>query len=146
MENELTFNIDIVSRPEKIWNTLTDPARVAKYLFNYQVETDWQPGNTISYFLPLGETKILTLKGTLIKVDPPLYLEHTVFPVGSGIEDKPENYLTTIYQLDFQSSKTVLKVTHRGFLSVENGEKRYVHTQLIWGTIMSGIKEVAEGD
>ncbi len=44
-----TSNINIESIPEKVWDVLTNPENIKKYLFGTEVLTDWNIGSPIVF-------------------------------------------------------------------------------------------------
>lgn len=62
-EIEITLNAPAT----KVWQALTDPLIIKKYLFVTRVETDWQPGRAISF---KGEYngQLYEDKGTVLEV------------------------------------------------------------------------------
>ena len=42
-----TAEIDIAAEPDRVWETLTDPAAVKQWMFGTDLETDWQVGSPI---------------------------------------------------------------------------------------------------
>ena len=42
-----TAEIDIAAEPDRVWETLTDPAAVKQWMFGTELDTDWQVGSPI---------------------------------------------------------------------------------------------------
>ena len=42
-----TAEIDIAATPQDVWDALTDPKQIERYMFGSRVETDWVEGSPI---------------------------------------------------------------------------------------------------
>src|SRR4030081_526895 len=93
-----TAQIDIAATTSQVWNALTDPAQIKRYLFGTEVESDWQPGSPIIW---RGEYqgKAFQDKGEILENEPYHRLTLTHFSPLSGLPDQPENYHTVTYEL-----------------------------------------------
>jgi len=51
MKHDLVVSesIDINAEPSKVWDALTDPAIIKKYLFGTETITDWMVGSEIIF-------------------------------------------------------------------------------------------------
>lgn len=63
-----TAETEIDASPEQVWDVLTDPEQVKKFMFGADVRTDWQPGSPISWQGEY-EGKRYTDKGEILEVD-----------------------------------------------------------------------------
>ena len=144
MEKELIRTIELAATPSQVWKTLTDSDKIAQYMFGARTHTDWQPGSEVDYYIKQGDMEIVAVQGKVIRVEPVHYLEHTVFPAGAGMENKPENHLTTIYKLATTPFGILLTIIQRDFSAVEAGAQRYEDATRAWEMVLPKIKEVAE--
>jgi uncharacterized protein YndB with AHSA1/START domain len=136
-----TAEIDIAGSAEQVWQALTDPAQITKYMFGTQVETDWQPGSPIAWKGEY-EGKPYADKGEIVDVDPHRRLEVTHFSPLSGHDDVPENYHTLTYQLDARGPKT----THVSLSQDNNADADEAeHSRKNWTIVLEGLKSVVEG-
>ena len=73
-------------------------------------------------------------------------MEYTTIDPNSGIEDKPENYLTVTYSLQNDNGSTLLTVTQGDYSKVGDGEKRFKETidGGGWQPILEAIKNLVE--
>src|SRR5207302_1274 len=77
----------------QVWDALTNPDKVRKYLHGTNLVSDWKEGSPISW---KGEWKGQSYedKGKVLEIDPPRHLKYTHWSPMGGSEDKPENYHT----------------------------------------------------
>jgi uncharacterized protein YndB with AHSA1/START domain len=136
-----TAEIDISASAEQVWQALTDPAKIEKYMFGTKVETDWRPESAIVWRGEY-EGKRYEDKGKILAVDPQRLLKLTHFSPLSGQDDVPENYHTLTYELDARGANT----THLS-LSQDNNKDadEAEHSRKNWDTVLEGIKGVVEG-
>ena len=58
----------------------------------------------------------------------------------SGVEDKPENYVTVTYELTEKNGKTEISVTQDNIPS----EEMKAHSAENWRKVLNGMKELLE--
>jgi len=126
-----TYTVDIKAPATEVWQALTDPDLIERYMLGSKVTSDWEVGSPITWE---GEWQGKTYrdKGEVLAVEPPRLLQVTHFSPLSGVEDKPENYHTVTYELSDESDHTHLELTQ------EPGEGAE------WDAILSGLKELVE--
>lgn len=135
-----TAKAEIDAPEEKVWDALTDPDQIKKYMFGSSVSTDWKPGSPIVW---KGEYQGKTYedKGEIVEVERPRLLKLTHFSPSSGLEDRPENYHTLVYELEEREGKTYLS------LSQDNNatEDAAAESRANWETMLERLKQVVEG-
>jgi len=108
-------------------------------MFGSSVSTDWKPGSPIVW---KGEYQGKTFedKGEIVEVERPRLLKLTHFSPSSGLEDRPENYHTLVYELEEREGKTYLS------LSQDNNatEDAAAESRANWETMLEGLKQVVE--
>lgn len=144
MESELKRIVNVNATPEAVWDTLTNSDKIQQYMFGARARTDWQPGSDLDYYIKQGNMEIVAVTGKVVKVNAPFYLEHTVFPAGAGMENNPENHLTTLYQIAATSEGTELTIIQKDFSAVDAGEQRYEDAVRAWDLVIPKIKSVSE--
>ena len=84
-----TAEIDIAAAPDRVWETLTQPAAVKQWMFGTDLETDWQVGSPIVW---KGEYEGNSYedKGEVLEYDAPTRLSVSHFSPTTGQDDVPE--------------------------------------------------------
>jgi uncharacterized protein YndB with AHSA1/START domain len=144
MENTIELTTTIKAKAEQVWDALTNPDKIERYLFGSRCDSDWKPGSKSNFYIEQDGKQITIIKGEVIRSAPNALLEHTLFPHKSGIEDTPENYIVITYELKEHDDETDLTITQRGYKYVENGLERYIDSQKGWKVALPKLKEVAE--
>jgi uncharacterized protein YndB with AHSA1/START domain len=136
-----TAEIDVEASPDDVWEALTEPKLIEKYMFGTHVETDWRPGSPIVWKGEY-EGKRYEDKGEIVAVEPGRRLELTHFSALSGEEDRPENYHTLVYELGERPGGTHVSLSQDNNASAEAAE----HSKRNWEQMLSGLKETVEGE
>ena len=136
-----TAEIEIDASADQVWGALTEPDQIEKYMFGSRVETDWQPGSPIVWKGEYEGTRYED-KGEIVEIEPARRLKVTHFSPLSGQEDVPENYHTLLYELEERDGKTHVSLSQDGNATEEAAE----HSKANWQTMLSGLKNVVEGD
>ncbi len=144
MENKIELKTTIHATPEKVWETLTNPDKIEKYMFGARCDSNWKPGSKSNFYVKQDDKEVTVVKGEVIRSEENRLLEYTLFPANSDIEDIPENYIVAIFELEEDGDETHLYVTQKGYSYVENGKERYIDTMKGWKVALPMLKEVAE--
>lgn len=141
MENSLTVKtgISINAARHNVWQALTDPRLIKQYLFNADVESDWQKGSSITYSGE-WEGKSYQDRGKVIEIVPEQLLHITYLSSSSNKEDKPENYANVIYSLSEEDGTTVISVTED---NIENDEQLR-NCEQNWNNVLENMKRLLE--
>jgi uncharacterized protein YndB with AHSA1/START domain len=134
-----TAETEINASRSEVWQALTDPDQIQKYMFGSRVETDWKPGSRITW---KGEYEGTTYedKGEILEVVQERRLKVTHFSPLSGKEDAPENYHTLVYELEENDGTTHVSLSQDNNPSEEAAE----HSRANWEKMLAGLKEVVE--
>ena len=137
---EAIRTVTIHATRHEVWNALTNPEKVKRYMHGTDMSTDWKEGSPIVW---KGEWKGRSYedKGTVIAVEPQRLLKYTHWSPMGGSEDKPENYHTVTYELAGEDGKTTLTLTQDNNASQEEADKMAVDN---WGPVLDGLKETVE--
>lgn len=137
---EAVKTVTIDAPAAKVWDALTDPAKVAQYLHGTTLSTDWQVGGPITW---TGEWKGRSYvdKGTVLAFEPELLLRTTHWSPLGGSEDRPENYHTVTYELAEHGDTTTLTLTQDNNASQEEAD---IMAEQNWGPVLRALKETAE--
>ena len=135
-EKRLTIDAPV----DDVWDALTRPEQVKRYLHDTKLETDWKVGSPITW---TGEWdgKHYQDKGMVLEVEPKRRLTTTHWSPLSGAEDKPENYHTVTYELADQHGKTILTLRQDNNPSQDEADKMAENN---WGPVLDGLKELVE--
>jgi uncharacterized protein YndB with AHSA1/START domain len=134
-----TARCEIDATPDKVWQALTDPGLIKKYMFGSEVKTDWKPGSAITWQGEFEGRKYED-KGQIIAVEPGRRLEVTHFSPLTGQEDRPENYHRVLYELQQTAGGTSIQLTQDNNSSADEAE----HSAANWQMMLDGLKKVAE--
>jgi len=137
---EAISTVTIRATRREVWNALTDPEKVKRYMHGTDMSTDWKEGSPIVW---RGEWKGRSYedKGTVMAVEPQRLLKYTHWSPMGGSEDKPENYHTVTYELTGEDGKTTLTLTQDNNPSQEEADKMAADN---WGPVLDALKETVE--
>lgn len=125
----------------KIWEALTTPDLIKEYFFGTDAISDWQKGSPI-VFKGEWQGKSYSDRGTIIESIPNKLFVYTYWSSLSGMEDKPENYVTITYELTaIEPLITRLDVRQENIPD----EKMKTNSEENWNKVLKGLKEVCEG-
>ena len=132
-------SIEIDAPAEKVWDALTDPARIKRYMFGSDVATDWQVGSAITWS---GEWqgKPYQDKGEILKKEERRLIEYSHFSPMMGKPDVPENYHTVRIELSEQDGKTTATLRQDN----NADETARAHSEKNWMMFLEGLKQEAE--
>lgn len=134
-----TAEIDVDADPQRVWHALTDPDLVEKYFFGTRVQTDWQPGSSITWS---GEYngKAYEDKGSIVEVRENELLRMTHFSPMTGLPDRPENYHTLTYELRRTPSGTNVRLSQDNNASQDEADRAKGN----WESTLTGLKKTVE--
>jgi uncharacterized protein YndB with AHSA1/START domain len=132
---------EIDAPADRVWKALTDADEIEKYMFGSRVDTDWQPGSSITWKGEY-EGKAYEDKGEILEVVPERRLKMTHFSPMSGEDDVPANYHTLTYELEGHDGHTHVSLSQDNNSSEEAAE----HSRANWEKMLSGLKATIEGD
>ena len=140
IENELLIG----ATPGKVWEVLTSPTQVPKFMFGCTVLCDWQIGSPITW--EGVEDGITYVKGHLLVFENQKQFSYTVFDPNAAYEDIPENYLTVNIWIKQEGNQTLVKVSQGDYAQVADGQKRYEDTLAGggWEAVLNTVKGLAE--
>ena len=144
MSDSKTFetSISINASAAEVWDALTNPELTRQYMFNCDVESNWQVGSDVVW--RGAADGVVYVKGKVVQYEPHSVLGVTTFDPNSDMEDVPENHLTGTYYLTEQDGSTHVKVIQGDFASVENGEKRFEDAEGAWIMALDLLKTLLE--
>ncbi|NUP60247.1 MAG: ATPase [Pseudarthrobacter sp.] len=134
-----TSTTTIEAPPARVWEVITDPAAVRKFMFGAEVRTDWKVGSPITW-QGEWEGKPFQDKGEIKGVEPGRKLVYTHFSPMSGQEDKPENYHTLEWTLEDHDGGTRLTLAQDNNPTPEAA----AHSKAMWDKLVADVKALAE--
>ncbi|MEP7141770.1 MAG: SRPBCC domain-containing protein [Ferruginibacter sp.] len=141
MKNNLTANstINILSTSSAVWDALTKPELIRQYFYGTEAISDWREGSPI-IFKGEWDGKSYEDKGTILIAEPDKLFRYAYWSSMSGIEDKPENYVTITYELFEDGGITTLDITKENFPD----EELKMHSIQKWRKVLNGLKALLE--
>jgi len=115
----------------KVWDAITNPKMIKKYLFGTQVITSWKIDSEI-IFQGNWEGKKFRDKGIIKKMEIEKLFQYTYWSVFSGLEDKEENYSLVTFELSGDDKITKLTVSQKGFTNKSSQE----HSDKGWSIVL----------
>jgi uncharacterized protein YndB with AHSA1/START domain len=123
----------------QVWEALTTPEIIKKYFFGTNAISDWKEGSPL-IFKGEWEGKSYEDKGVILKSVPGKVFKYNYWSSMSGMEDKPENYVTITYELHEDNGETVLNITQENIPD----EKMKDHSEENWNNVLNGLKSLLE--
>jgi uncharacterized protein YndB with AHSA1/START domain len=131
-EMEKIYEIYIRTTPERLWEAIVTPEIRATYNFGAGVHSDWKVGST--YEMGVPATGFQLGEGTILEIDPPHKLVHTMTALwGDDVKAEGESRIT--WEINQVEDSCQLIVTHDQLREGAND-------QLFggWPMILSGLK------
>lgn len=127
--------------PAQVWDALTDPEKIKRYMFGSSVTSKWTEGSRIAW-KGVFEERPYEDHGVILKAEPPRLLQYTHFSGLSGLPDLPENYHTVTIELETDDHRTRVSLTQD---NNDTAEAR-AHSEGGWKMMLNGLKLVVEED
>jgi len=135
-----TASTRINAPASKVWEAITKPELIKKYLFDTDVVSDWKVGSPIVYRGNF-QGKPFEDKGKILEFKPGKSLVSTHWSPMSGVPDLPENYHKVSYQLSEKDGKTDVTILQDNNAS----EEENAHSEANWKAVLEGLKKLVEG-
>lgn len=135
----LKIQIGISAPKQKVWDALTNPIQIKKYMFGTEASSDWKVGSPIT-FRGEWEGKSYEDKGTILEMEKEKILKYNYWSNFSGDKDEPSNYSNITYLLGWQDGKTEFTVMQDNFKSKE----ARAQSEKNWGMMLGTIKDLLE--
>ncbi|MCZ6502934.1 MAG: SRPBCC family protein [Gammaproteobacteria bacterium] len=131
--------IYIKAEPAHIWEALTTPEFTRRYFHATDIQSDWKPGSSVTYFNQDGSTAV---KGEILIANPFKELSFT-WHVHYNELAKQEQASKVTFLLDQVEDSTKLTLIHEDF-----PENSVVFPQISegWIAILSNLKTLLETD
>ena len=131
--------VEISASPQQVWDALTDPEAIARFMFGARVDTDWEPGSPITW---TGEYdgKQFQDKDEILETVPAERLRVTHFSPLTGQDDVPENYHTLDYRLTDVGESTRVTLDQSG----NDSEEQAAQFSSNWQMMLNQLKDYVE--
>ena len=124
---------------DKVWNALTDPQAIKKYMFGATVISDWKEGSKIIW-KGEWEGKSYEDKGKILSLEPNKKLRYSHFSPLTGHADIPENYHIVTIELAEKDEQTEVILTQDN----NADEKSKTHSEKNWKIMLASLKRLLE--
>jgi uncharacterized protein YndB with AHSA1/START domain len=133
-------SIIVKAVPSQIWKAMTNGEWTKKYMYGYEVKSDWKVGSSILWILKKNG-KDYSRVGKVLEVVPNKFLKISDFNPNNGEEDIESNYAVITYELlALTNGETELCVTD----DYANNEKKYKESEQFWNNVLPKLKELLE--
>ena len=139
-EQRFVYVTYIATTPDQLWQALTSGEFTRQYFFNRRVESDWQVGSPVTFWI---DDKEKDITGTVLRADRPRVLSYTF--VGPG-DTKPEPSRVTFELKPMGASTVKLTLVHEGLRDedFESDANKFRGVNNGWPVIVSNLKSVLE--
>lgn len=124
---------------ERVWDALTNPELIKQFMFGTEAVSNWKVGNPIVW-KGVWQGKHYEDKGTILKIEPPHFLQYSHFSPLSGAPDLPENYHTLTYELTEKGNNTLIELSQDNNATADDVK----HSQEMWQQLLVSLKKVVE--
>lgn len=142
-ETVLSKSVVIAAPSTKVWEALTDPVLMKKWMADADTEieiiTDWKVGNPFLIRGTLHRIKFEN-KGKVLQFEPEKILQYSHLSSLSRLPAQPENYSIVDFRLTPEGTLTVLTVTLSNFPR----ESIYKHLDFYWNVTLEIFKRKLE--
>jgi uncharacterized protein YndB with AHSA1/START domain len=138
---ESATSIDVDASAETVWQWLTDPELIARYLHGTRIETDWRVGSSVVW---RGEWQGREYedKGEVLAFETGRRLTTSHWSPLTGEPDLPENYHHVTYELSpLTDGTTRVTLTHGNSPSQEAADAMIENG---WKPVLASLKSLAE--
>lgn len=141
MKSDISVKVStVINRPiSNVWEAFTNPEIIKQYFFGTNTITDWKVGSPI-IFRGEWQGKSYEDKGTILRYEQNKILQYKYWSSMSGIDDKPENYVTITYFLSSENGKTTFTISQE---NIPN-EKMKEHSEQNWKKVLNSLKNLLE--
>lgn len=136
---KLSESINISCTAEELWDVLTNPAKIAVYLYGTETLTDWKEGSEI-IFQGEYEGHVYKDSGVILEFNPFTQLKYSYWSGFSGLECLAENHATITYTVEDLGGSCKFTWSQEGYAGEENLE----YSKEGMPALLNRIKELAE--
>ena len=132
-------HVVIKANAARIWDALTNPAVIKKYLFGTEAVSTWKVGSPIVYRGEWNGQRYED-KGTILEIVPNKRLKSTYWSSMGGKPDLPQNYNTVTYELAENDGETTVTITQDNNPTAESA----AHSKSNWESVLAVMKKLLE--
>jgi uncharacterized protein YndB with AHSA1/START domain len=132
-------SVEINAPASRVWEALTNPEQIKKYLFGTAVKSSWKVGSSIT-FSGEWEGKPYEDKGTIMKLEREKTLQYSYWSSMSSLADTPENYQIITYGLTEKNGQTTVTVIQENCQSEASRD----HSEQNWSMVLNTLKGLLE--
>ena len=129
----------IKASADKVWNALTNPEMIKKYMFGTTAISDWKEGSKIIW-KGEWEGKSYEDKGKILQLENQKKIQYSHYSPLSGLHDIPENYHTVTIELVKKDHETIVTLTQDN----NPDEKTKEHSEKNWKGMLASLKKLLE--
>ena len=134
-------DVTIQGSVAQVWDALTNPEKIRRYMFGATVESEWRVGSPIVW---RGEWKGRPFedKGRILEIQQGRKLRYSHYSPLSGAPDRPESYHTVTIQVDGLDGSVRVE------LSQDNNptERAAEESRRNWSAMLDGLKKTVEAE
>ena len=135
----LKVSVSINAPKTKVWDALTNPVQIKKYLFGTETVSDWKVGSPIT-FRGVWEGKPYEDKGHILEIEKNKILKYNYWSNFSGDKDEPSNYSNITYLLSEEKGRTLFTLRQDNIKTKE----AQVQSENNWGMVLNKMKSLLE--
>lgn len=142
MKSDISCRVSVVvnAPATEVWDALTKPELIKKYFFGTNTKTSWRVDSPIE-FSGTWQGREYKDKGMVKKYEPHTTIQYTHWSPLSGLEDKPENYMSVTYEvLERGANTTTVTIIQE---NIPN-EKDKEHSEQNWRKVLDDLKQLLE--
>lgn len=132
-------SVEINAPASRVWEALTNPEQIKKYLFGTAVKSSWKVGGSIT-FSGEWEGKPYEDKGTIVKLEKEKVLQYSYWSSMSSLIDAPENYQIITYGLTEKNGQTTVMIIQENCQSEASRD----HSEKNWSMVLATLKGLLE--
>ena len=123
----------------KVWDALTNPELIKRYMFGTTVISDWKEGSPIVW-KGAWQGRTYEDRGVILKLKPERLIRYSHFSPLSGKPDLPENYHTVTIELISDENGTTVSLSQDNNETEEERE----HSEQNWKMMLDALKNFLE--
>ncbi|MDE1860209.1 MAG: SRPBCC domain-containing protein [Candidatus Micrarchaeota archaeon] len=131
--------IEVNAPIERVWDALTNPKAIKKYMLGADAVSEWREGSSIVW---RGEWngKKYEDKGKILKLVPERLIRYSHFSPLTGLPDAPESYHIVTVELASSGARTLVSLSQTN----NPTQEALQHNEQGWKMMLDGLKKYLE--